>query len=68
MGRLLKTRLYTFQRRAVKFALKNGSVALFMEQGCGKTLTILAIVTGYLQNNKGFIKPIADLENGIKRL
>jgi len=43
MAKLLKTKLFSFQRKAVKFALKHGSVALFMEQGTGKTITILAI-------------------------
>lgn len=44
MDNLLRTKLYKFQRRAVRFLLRNGSAALFMEQGTGKTITALAYV------------------------
>jgi SNF2 family DNA or RNA helicase len=51
MGKLLKTKLYSFQRKAVKFAIKQGSVALFMEQGTGKTITVLAIAARLWRRN-----------------
>ncbi len=53
---LLKTKPYRFQRRAIRFALKERSVALFMEQGTGKTLVALAVAARLWQ--RGYVDTI----------
>lgn len=40
-GNTLSVKLYVYQRRAVRQAMKQGSLGLWMEQGTGKTLTAL---------------------------
>ena len=44
MPRLLKTKPYAYQCNGTKFALEKESVALFMEQGTGKTLVLLFLL------------------------
>ena len=44
MARLLKRKLYKFQRLIAKFAYDLGAAGLFMDMGTGKTITALAIV------------------------
>ena len=40
-GNILSKKLYVYQRKAVRQAMKQGSLGLWMEQGTGKTLTAL---------------------------
>lgn len=40
-GNILSKKLYIYQRKAVRQAMKQGSLGLWMEQGTGKTLTAL---------------------------
>lgn len=49
---ILKTRLYGFQKRAVRFGLTRKSVALFMDQGTGKTIVSLAILAQRFRNSE----------------
>jgi len=51
MAKMLRNPLYKLQRKAAKFCYDLGVGALFMEQGTGKTITILAVVARLLRRN-----------------
>ena len=51
-GNTLNKKLYLYQRKATRLCLQNTKLGLWMDQGTGKTLVMLKVITSLWKNEK----------------